>query len=247
MQDYLYEHRELLWWRDHSELDRKAQRVMTLLREEIHAAGYIGCAKLSDGFVLLGYQGERLSPENKFKVTNQNHLMIRGMVDGGALLTEATSGEATMKLFSQADLKPKNRMIITDCTHGEIFDIKRSYYEKDGWRVELDQPLRFAYAAGAAVGLLAVHEFYIDRSGHANSNTTQISSLFYKNRDGVVKELIQGVDQWTFRLSEKFQNRHRNRSPAEVRNWRDVDGVAIHLTISNEKVTRFWDLYAALS
>lgn len=192
LEGYLYYQKQFSWLRDQLELERKAERVISLMREQIHLAGFIGCAKLTKDFPLVGGHDNELSPDNKLEVTKQNHLTIRGMTDMAPLLNPAAKGTSFIETTAKNHWKEKRRMMITNCLYGEMIEIKNINRHSKILRIELTHPLQFSYAAGESVGELSIREFYVEQS-----------SLFIKERYAMAREIIQDVTEMVFHLNKK--------------------------------------------
>jgi type II secretory pathway pseudopilin PulG len=236
---YLIFNQQFLWIHDQLTIQKKAERLMILLRDQIHLAGYLGCTKLTNEFPLLNGK-DLLNVDNRLQVTSQNHLIIRGMTDAVTLLNDGKIGSKTLTVSYTKNLKPHVKMIITDCLHGEIIEAQSLKHHKEKLIIMLNQPLQSHYAAGASLGLLRIEDFYLAL------NHKSESSLFMRESDGVTRELIPGVDSWTFHLSEKYQNQHYNQTPNHVKAWRQVDGITIDFTLKINTLMRMWHLYVAL-
>ena len=143
-----------------------AQKLMTLLQSEIAMSGQIGCARLSDDFIVQPYQQYSLTKLNSLQLS-ANELTVQYQSTPTILLQE-TKNSRSFITDNGATMQPDDIAVISDCEHAEIFQVKSVNHEQDKQHITTVNPLHFHFQAHAEIGKLIHHHYFLTQRNKEN-------------------------------------------------------------------------------
>ena len=164
-----------------------AKSAFSILRNDIKAAGHIGCARLTPDFPIITHNGYTITTENSLSATDTElivrhaeltHVALIGPMQD--LMTMQTNKEI---YFSRGDI-----LIISDCRHAEIFTVKNVIIFHDSQKIISSFPLRYAYGQDAEISRMAINHYFIAKTTRKNT-----SALFVKDIKQRTTELVENV------------------------------------------------------
>ncbi|HTM63223.1 MAG TPA: hypothetical protein VL360_01830 [Gammaproteobacteria bacterium] len=166
----------------------RAQKIIDILQDDIGKAGYIGCAWLGDKITVKPYHQYSLTVGNYLEVTHDS-LTLRYQLFPGAVLIQQNLKENILiadvyKKFSKNEL-----LVISDCSHAEIFKIHSVYIKGDKQIIMPEEPLKHEYNINAEIGDLIVHRYYLDVS----SNQLSLMRLEVDGSRNLLAEDVAGL------------------------------------------------------
>lgn len=140
-----------------------AMRLLALFKSEIESAGHIGCAQLAPDFMVQTYGQFSLTKENSLRVgVNDLSVQYQAMP---TVLVLAQAGERTIVTDDGAAFDAKEIVVISDCAHAEINEVKSVNVKNNQIHLSLVRPLQVNYAGAAEVGHLIGHHYYLQQRG----------------------------------------------------------------------------------
>lgn len=184
-------------WRQQLEVQQDtAQKVISILRNDIFRAGYIGCGKLSNEFTVTPYQQYSLTIDNFLQV-EENKLTLRYQFFPGAVMMNNMSGKSKIISNKSQYFHAGQLAIISDCQHAEIFRVSNVWVYGDAQIIIPELPLRHHYQQFAEIGAFVIRQYYLAPAKHQPNSVSLIRALFradIKSR----YQMVEGVDGLIF-------------------------------------------------
>lgn len=188
---YITAHRSYQLQTDLNYIRHGADRTIAVLSSELKQAGYIGCLKLNNDFPDIDYSSYHLNANNKIEIhdhmlvvqhASYQHAMLLSMQSVNILLANRDV------LFSTGDY-----VIISDCNHAELMQIKSIKQNAQYQFIESVKPLQHSYNQTAELSLFIVNRFYIADTHRRYTNGQPIYALFIKDIHQQTSEVVEGV------------------------------------------------------
>lgn len=175
--------------------------VSNTLRNAIHTAGYMGCAKLSDDFPIhnqtshdfsmstrLSYDSDRDAKSDTQAFTAKymrvQHTQINKKMQSDSILY--TDGQFK---FLEGDI-----LMISDCQTVDIFTVRDAYFvNNDVQKIMTVMPLSKRYDRNANLGFFEENTYFVSDTGRKNVNGSSIYALYMKDIAHQKTELVEGV------------------------------------------------------
>lgn len=155
---YLQHHRNFLQQQRYLAISASAIKVISLLQDEINLAGQVGCARLSRQFTVKPYQNYTLTADNSLMVS-KHALSIRYQSYPTATLVRERENKRTLILEPGVSFDRDQLLVISDCTHAEIFRVKSIHFVGNTQHLTPAEALAYDYQAGAEVGHLVIRQY----------------------------------------------------------------------------------------
>lgn len=139
-----------------------AQLAIAILKDEIRQAGYIGCPRLSNDFPLQSFNDYAVTEENKI-VGNEMQIVVRHANRLHVQLENLSNDHTQLKTTKEVHFSQNDLLLISDCTHGEIFLAKDIKVNSAQW-ITSDKPLVYSYHESAEVSRFEMNTFYVSKN-----------------------------------------------------------------------------------
>lgn len=230
---YVSNHQSYLAQRAQGWTQENGSLALETLRDATRQAGYLGCATRTDHrytvnntlepetdyrwaltHLIQGYEsnGSQLRPASSLTLTTLAHtdvVNIRRLADDAERLTQSVqAGTDTLYFTAGANpfgsSKEQEVGLISDCTHGETFQVKKR--QKD--QVRLQKSLQANYTQNARAGPLINETYYVSR-GISKLPVLARRYLTTVAGDGPVlrhEELVEGIENLQILYGEDSLN-----------------------------------------
>lgn len=221
---YLTIHKTLLAQTALMNIHENMQIILQRFHSSIAAAGFIGCAKLTNQFPVASYPPINISQDNMISAYKDSEMKagtdaitIMSASAAYAKLTESMEDLAELHVSDEPHFVKENVLLISDCLSADIFTIKKITKIKKQQIIQTVQPLSKKYPEDAEVRLFEVNKYFVAKTSRYDSNGLPIYALYLKDIYSRKTELIEGVDdmkiQYTYsQMSDKNQIRGVNLS-----------------------------------
>jgi type IV pilus assembly protein PilW len=206
-----------------NQIQDNAKIAITILSSEIHQAGYIGCAKLTNDFPLFFTRYE-LTEKNKIK-GDRHSITIRHAAFKSDYLIKDMLSTSILEVKDDIHFKKNNILIISDCKHAEIFQIKNIIYSRGIQIITPISPLHNQFDSRAELARFEVNHFFISRTKRKDFYGNPISALYVKNLQGETTRLVDGIND----LNIQYLMGHAG-----------VSGVKINLNVCSARLCKIW-------
>lgn len=186
-----------------------AARIITIMRSEIESAGHIGCAQLGDAFSVQSYQQYSLTKANSLQVQD-NELVVAYQAMPTLSLLAPVSAHGTILTDDGLPITAKEILLISDCTHAEIFQVKSVSIINHVKHITATLPLHYTYGDNAELGRFMRHHYYLrthgnrtelieeDTHGEKNRLQTEVTNLqFQADSHGVAYSFNYKNEIWS--------------------------------------------------
>jgi hypothetical protein len=223
-----------------NQIAENASYAVRILRNTIHQAGNIGCARLQTGFPIKSMLDYNITPQNKLK-GSAHAITVRGasLLSAGLLKAMAdneNSYVAAKPLFLSGDV-----VIISDCQSAEIFIVKNVSVYGQVQHLQSATPLVKKYNETAAVSFFEINTLLVKNTGREHVN-----ALYELNLHQRKAELVEGIDEILFSYDVIQDNNSLTLSADQITDWSLVVGINVDITVSHFPLTRHWKMYVAL-
>lgn len=184
-----------------SEIQENAYTTIHILDEEIHKAGYIGCAKLTQDFAIISKDSYSLSSKNAL-VVKQHELVVRHASFPYASLKKITNDLLTLDVDNNVKFAKGDWIIISSCQQAEIARISQLSQNTIRQRLTLDKPLHCRFAENTEVSKLEINRLYIAPTKRWDKSGMRVSALFLENIKKRKIELVENISQLNFKNSK---------------------------------------------
>lgn len=238
-------------------LQENAQIVSQLLTQQIRMAGFIGCAKLTDGFPIQNKSSIKISANNKISnlITNDikpgtDGLMIWHASKKITALEESMHEPGSLYVYSGAKFSVKDYLIISDCKTAEIIKIKKIINLHNGvQKIIPTQSIGKLYSQYSTVNKLEQQSYFVSITGRVGEDHQPIYALYEKDNNDHKQELAEGVDDLKIRYTILENGTLVEHESNTIVNAENVIGVSLTLTFSTSSLFALhkkWYTYVAL-
>lgn len=176
-----------------SSIQENARNAIELLQSDIHAAGYIGCAKLNYDFPLKNFPGYEFTSKNKI-VVNENTITLRHASVNHTYLTRAMQDSSTLHTTLETSFFADEILLISDCKSAEIFKVKKASANQYEQSITTTAPLSNQYLQNAEVSKLEINTYFIGKTSRQSRDGSPIYALYMTDVNKTKLELVEGVD-----------------------------------------------------
>lgn len=202
--------------------------IKNIFSENIHQAGFIGCAKLTDNFPVKNGSSILLQKANRIAPYGEG-FQTWYAADGNVSLYKNMRQSAILIVSTDSPIRVGDVLIISDCQTMDVFVIKKIQTEKHAIKITAKTSLSKLYDTNAAIFLLANNAFYVvDTKDGARG-------LFWRDQHNQKIELSHRIKKMDVAYDMDAENNMR--------------GVSIHLQIAANFISSFyqnWYFYVAL-
>lgn len=200
--------------------------LQTVLRQAVHQAGYIGCAKWSINRVSL----------HPFKLVGDdtNLTIVNAKPDS---TQEIVAMQDLSHIVSNAHLNYKegDNLILSDCKNQDVFRVVNIEFNQNGTTITADKALSKRYANDAQLMSWEENHFYFSDN-----------ALFVEDSDKRKTKIMTAINQLNFTYTVKSQDTFKDMMASGVQDWNQVVGVAISADFINEHINQTYHFYVAL-
>lgn len=168
-----------------------ALRLIDIIRDEIGAAGHIGCARLSNDFIVNPLPPYSFTIQN-FLTVNANKLTLRYQAFPGVVLLHDMHGQNMLTADASVRYQRGDILVISDCSHAEIFQTDIVVMRANFQIIYPKIPLQHQYRKFSEIGSLVIHQYYVDAR----------HTLMRRELDGRNNEIMTGIDAIAFSRDE---------------------------------------------
>ncbi len=212
------------------------------LSTNLRAAGYLGCAKLTDDFPLINYPPYALTPANKISSyrgeemkSNSDAITILNASVSSATLVMPMHSYSTLYLSAKPHFSEGDVLLISDCKSAEIFLVKEASVVNQGvQKITTKKPLHTQYQQYAEVSQFESNTYFIGKTNRQYPNGASIYALYIKDIHQQKIELVEGLEDMKINYAI---------------NDNEIAGVSITLLLSSLNdflLQRKWSVYVAL-
>jgi len=228
-------------------IQANAKDAAAILTMEVHQAGNIGCARLTNDFPITPYQQYQLNAENKIVGNAYSELTLRHAEYPNVFLTSSMQDNHKIITSKNIQFDPGEILLISSCERAEIF-VSGEVKQRNGMQeITLISPLHHKYEKYAEVSRLLINKFYIAKTRRKYMDGSAIYALFVENSHHQNMELVAGVDQMEMKYTQQKAGRLQEVSAGEVGDWSQVLGVAMDFKLHAPPLKKSWHVYAALN
>ncbi|WP_133127049.1 hypothetical protein [Legionella nagasakiensis] len=161
------------------------QLVTDLMRDSIRRAGFTPCLNINHLITIDRRNGHKNLQAIEIKHAQQDSIHIQRMDEAFDLMIHINN--PTEFMIRKSMFKSSQVVLISDCMHAEIHQIKAVKSHQNGQRITLSEPLLFNYQKPIFVGEWLQERFYIHpKKGEA--------ALFYRlNRADELASFIKSM------------------------------------------------------
>ncbi len=238
-----------------SQLQDNGYLALHFLSQDIRAAGYIGCARLTDNLPLqntttavlqrnnitVGYRGigtqwipalpQALSGVVK---PGSDVITVRKVSADHGILLKAMTDANTLLIDNIQKFSAGDSVIINDCKHAAIFSLSQVTERFAEQVITTPIKLNILYAPPAEVSKLEVVHYFIGKTNRQDEHHQAIYALYRFAEGGRKMELVEGIDNMQVRYFEKTNSHWVMNSADQVSDWSQVKAVDITLQIQNK-------------
>ena len=167
----------------------EAETLITLINQEVHAAGRMGCEKINEQHLV--YDSTQQIFRAIFPLTLSEHAIRLMHTDAGyvLLLVDAAKGHAALRAAESLSLRRGDWIIISDCIHTELTRVANVYtHAKHEQTIHLEKPLHFAFKKSAMIAKFVIVDINT-RKRHAR----EIVSLTVNGSRTAIAEYIENL------------------------------------------------------
>ena len=224
-----------------TQLQYNANNAIDILRASIHDAGYIGCPRLTPEFPLHSISRHPFNAQNKIQAASNGPLLVRHAATSHVALLEPMRTRSLLQTDQRVEFEKNEIVIISDCAHAEIFQIKNIYRARDKQSILSSTNLHYRYGQNSEVAHWVQDEFQVVRSRNKNPNKLVVNDI---NRETDI--IADGVDAMHIDVTINQEGVLREVPADAVKDWSKAIGLAITLKLIEPPYTKNWYFYASL-
>jgi hypothetical protein len=242
MEMYLASHESSTLETALSTIQQNARSFTAILTREIHAAGNIGCARLTQDFPIISLPNYPYTAANKITSTASNQITIRHADYPAATLAEEMKDHVRIYLSNNIAFKPGDILLISNCERAEMFKVQTVRKINGLLEITSTAALHDRYEKYAEVSRFSINQFYLAKTGRHYSDGSAIYALFIEDIHHRKSELVAGIQQ----MQIKYTIQNAEGSPSAITDWAAVSGVAMNIELHAPPLKKIWHVYAAL-
>jgi len=212
-----------------NQIQDNAKIAIKILSSEIHLAGYIGCPKLTDDFPLVAITYP-LTVKNKLIGTPTSITARHASLNNVALI-KSMSNRSMLEVSDQIHFKKNNILIVSDCKHVEIFQIKNIIYSHGVERIIPATPLHYLFKSYAEVARYEVNHFFVSSTKRNDAYGKPIYGLYVKDLQGNTVRLVEGINALNIQY---------------IMNQTLISAIKIDFEVASTPLRKIWHAYVSL-
>ena len=221
------------------DMQHQARTTIAILRESIHRAGYIGCAKLTTGFPIQQDAPYSMTAYTKLQSGNQNSITVRYADFSHVTLTENMHDRRYLQATLEHRYKPGDILIISNCQHADIFQVKKILFSHHVQRMLSVHPLHHHYKKESEIARFHIDTFYIEK------NKQQLPALFLRDIYHRTTQLVTGIADMQFMFTVNLQNNIKQLAAEQIVDWSKVVGVSLSFFAVSPPFKKVWYAYSS--
>lgn len=238
-------------------LQENAQIVSQLLTQQIRMAGFMGCAKLSNGFPIHNNLSIKINADNK--ISNFNSKDIKPGTDGLMIwhasnkttaLEESMHETGFLYVESGGKFSVRDYLIISDCTTAEIIEIKKIIHLRNGvQKIIPTQAMGKLYLQHSTVNKLEQQQYFVGNTGRVGEDHQAIYALYTKENNDHKQELAEGIDGLKISYAMLENGKLVEHEINTIGSAENVIGISLDFTFSTTSLFTLhkkWYTYVAL-
>jgi hypothetical protein len=211
-----------------NQIQDNARTAIDILSSEIHQAGYIGCAKLTNDFPAISSQYP-FTIKNKLAMTSTT-ITVRHAGFENANLINTMLNASILEVSDNVHFKKNNILIISDCKHAEIFTVKNIIYSSGTQKISPVSPLSYQFEQNAEIAHFEVNHFFVAATNQKDHYGKPVSALYVKKLQGNSIRVVDGIKSIHI---EQTMNQHRG------------SAIRIDLEVVSTPLCKTWYSYVA--
>lgn len=213
---------------DLSNIQNNSQKTYHIFKRVLERTGRLSCFSISHDSELI-YSSHSLTLQNMVS-GSKNELIVRYVDYPGSSLLAPIENQLLLSVDLNQTFKPQDILIISDCHHAEMFQVKTVFYDLHKQTLKTVKPLQYHYENHAEVGRFVIDHFVIKATQRFNKDGSRIYGLFVTNNHRT-RELVEGVEAMNIQL---------------VREEGKMIGVGISLCLKSGQITKDFEYYFSL-
>ena len=213
-----------------------ANTAINQLRSSIHKAGYIGCARLSADFPIHGWSNHTLTVRSKLHANTEGPISVSYAEGAHISLLEPMRDHSFMLATKQMHYSVGDILIISNCAHADIFQIKQIIVSHGMQKIIPVSPLRYQYDKYSEIARLIQNEYRIEQGG----------TLFVKDIHHRRIALADHIDAMRINATVNQHGRYVDVPANAVEDWSKVGGVSIAFIVSSTPYKKIWHAYISV-
>lgn len=221
-------------------IQQNMQMISQILKHEVKASSYFGCAKFTDDFPFKNNSIYILNQKNR--IEKYQNTDVKAGTDAirfwhasarSAFLVKTMRGYSDLYVSASLPIKSGDNLIISDCQTAEIFQVKQVLViDNNTKKIVSKNPLSQFYKIHSEINLLEVVVYFIGAN----------NALFTKDVRGNKSELVEGISQMKITIYQIENNKLTAHSVGDLTNSGEIKGISFDLDLLHKK----WYVYAAL-
>ena len=228
-----------------NQLQQQGTSAMAALRAAVHKAGYIGCARLTSGFPVRGFQNYTLTAQNKLQATDNGHIVVRHAAVQHATLVEDMHDYLFMLTNKQIQYAKGDILIISDCVSAEIFQVAEVHRTHGQQKILPSRALLRSYSKNSEVARLVWEEYSIEHS--KNKNGSPMMALHVQGLKQGKVALVEGIESMQVMVTVNDQGSDQDLPVSWIDDWSQVTGLAVTLALVASPYKKNWYGYFAVT
>lgn len=234
-------------------IKENGQTVAHILGHDIRLAGYIGCLRLSSDTPILSHINTTLSFDKKIQ---SEKIQYAGNTIDTIVIQHAESAPETllhtMNTTSNMDLTINHPfykgdiLLISDCNHVEIFQVKEATYTTNSQTLTATTPLKTYFKEKSEISKLVKNRYFSAITDRADTYQQPIYALHKQDIAGKIIQIIDGVDEMIIHYNVQLQNHLIELDSSQVSDWSKVVSVSMCFLLRHANLKKTWCTDVAL-
>lgn len=208
-----------------NDIQFEADRIFSILKEDIQKAGFIGCAKLSKSFKVESHFPYTIRNDNKLFGTDHSLTVQYASLPGSHLIEPYLSER---HLFVNANNKFTNNhvFIISSCSHSELFKADYIFHNGRYQILTLNHALYHQYDIYDELSFVIKNYYYTEKSKGD-------LALYRISNNKEILKIADHIRALRFLYTIKTGDHLDNLKAKQIQDWSRVIGVLIFLKIKS--------------
>jgi len=221
-------------------IQQNMQMISQILKHEVKASSYFGCAKFTDEFPFKNNSSYILN--QKSRVEKYQNADVKAGTDAirfwhasarSAFLVKTMRGYSDLYVSASLPIKAGDDLIISDCQTADVFQVKQVLViDNNTKKIVSTKPLSQFYKIHSEVNLLEIVAYFIGAT----------NGLYTKDEHGNKSELVEGVSEMKITISQIENNKLTEHLIGDLTHSAEIKGISFDLDLLHKK----WYVYAAL-
>jgi len=235
-------------------MQEDAQMITQLFKGQIHAAAYMGCAKLTNDFPFKNNLPFKISQKNKIEryqdtdvKEGTDAIRIWHSSMQSAILNKTMQNHLNLYVTSNIPILVDDNLIISDCKTAESFRVKKIFTLENGMqKIITNVPLKKLYEKNAEINILEINSYFVSNTGRVDEHNQPIYALHIKDILGETTELAEGVDRMKVFFTRVENNKLVEYPASDIADASEIVGVSLAFELAAAGLKKNWNLYVAL-